>query len=151
LSLNNVPTIWGLLDLGFFGWYVAGSLLGGRVPIYTDLRTATETAASFGNISPVVVTTLSCALYVSLPLSGALLFRKNRLGTILAYVQFPFRLAFVVPSLFFIPWLVRPFHHRIAVAVGIALIVGSEILKLWSLWLCRKHLLPNKALEATRP
>lgn len=55
LKLNNVPMIWRVLDLGFVGRYVRARLLGVGAPIYTDLRTAITTAASFGNFFPVVI------------------------------------------------------------------------------------------------
>lgn len=132
--------IWGLLDLSFFGWFVGTSLLAGRVPIYSDLHTAEETATSIGSLFPVAVTALSTILYVSVLVSGTLLFLRKHIGVVLAYAQFPFRLALVVPSLFFIPWLVAPLPHRIAIAVDIVLIGSSELFKVWSLWFWERRI-----------
>ena len=139
LDRASVLMIWGLLDLGFFGWFVGTSLLAGHVPIYSNLRSAEEAATSFGSLFPIAVTALSTILYVSVLVSGTLLCLRKDFGVVLAYAQFPFRLAFVVPSLFFIPWLVAPLPHRIAVAVSIVMIVGSELFKLWSLWFWQRR------------
>jgi hypothetical protein len=131
--------IWGLLDLSFFGWFVGTSLLAGRVPIYSDLHSAGETARSFGSLFPVAITALSTILYVSVLVSGTLLCLRKHVGVVLAYAQFPFRLAFVVPSLFFIPWLVAPLPHRITVATSMVLIGSSELFKVWSLWFWQRR------------
>lgn len=135
----RVLMIWGLLDLSFIGWVVGGSLLAGRVPIYSDLSQASKIATSFENSFPVIVTALSITLYVSILVSGTLLYRRKPLGVMLAYAQFPFRVALSVPSLFFIPWLLTPLSVRIAVAIYIALMIGSELFKLWSLWFWQRR------------
>ena len=135
----QVLTIWGLLDLSFIGWVVGGSLLAGRVPIYSNLLRASEIAISFENSFPVVVTALSIILYVSIMVSGTLLYRRKPLGAMLAYAQLPFRVALSVPSLFFIPWLLAPLPLQFTVAGGIVLMIGSELFKLWSLWFGRTY------------
>ena len=103
----------------------------GRVPIYSDLHSAWSTATSFGSLAPgFVIASLATVLYISIPLSGTLLYQRNTFGAVLAYIQFPFRLAFVLPSLFFITWIVAPLQP---LSLSVSLIVVTELLKLWSL------------------
>ena len=142
-----VLKIWGLLDLGFFGWFVGTSLIAGRVPIYSDLRRAGAIATSFGSPFPVEVAALGTIIFMSLPVSGALLCLRKPLGVMLAYAQFPFRLAFTVPSLFFIPWLMAPLPLRIAIPVYIVFIVGSELFKVWSLWFWQRRVVVASFVE----
>jgi hypothetical protein len=134
MMLDRAPVVWGLLDLSFFGWFVGKSLLAGRVPIYSDLRRAGEIATSFGDPFPIEVAAVGTIIFISLPVSGTLLCLRKHFGVVLAYAQFPFRLAFAVPSLFFIPWLMAPLPLQIAIPVYIVLIVSSELFKVWSLW-----------------
>jgi hypothetical protein len=127
--------IWGLLDLSF-----GATLLAGRVPIYSDLHSAKETATSISSLFPVAVTALSTYSICFCPgFRDSSLLRKP-LGVMLAYAQLPFRLGLVVPSLFFIPWLVAPLPHRIAIAVDIVLIGSSELFKVWSLWFWERQI-----------
>jgi hypothetical protein len=136
---RGTPVAWGILDLGFFGWYVGTSLWAGHLPIYSNLRSAGETATSFSSLLPVVIAAVAALLYVSIPMSGAFLCLRKELGAVLAYIQFPFRLALWVPSLFFIPWLLVPLDQRIAFVTGIGVVVFTELLKLWSLWVWRSR------------
>ena len=60
--LYKAPMVWGLLDLGFFVWYVGTSLWANSLPIYSDLRNAGETATSLGSLFLVTVAALATLL-----------------------------------------------------------------------------------------
>ena len=77
---------------------------------------------------PVVTITVSIAF------SAFLVLARYRFATTLAYIQVPARLLLIVPSLSFLPWLVKTLNiNHSALGIGVALVIISEALKIWTL------------------
>ena len=72
--------IWGLLDLCSVAWYRVFRLAQGKIPVFYDLARAIDVAGSVGSSTPVILATVSCALYLSLAVSGVLLVTRRRSG-----------------------------------------------------------------------
>jgi len=135
--MANLPKVirwWGIIDLVFVVYYLGSAVIKAKIPIYTEIKQAIQITSSYGNPLPMIMTCLGLALYISVIFSGVFLFQLKRTGAIIVYLQTPFRLALLMPSLFFISWpLVYLFGKTsLAVGIGIVLVLTSESLKLLS-------------------
>ena len=100
---ERIVVFWGILDLVWFSYYYPANILKGKVPIVGDLMSAWSNAAAFGTFFHFWTLTIPyLILFLSLFASGVLLIRKKPAGAIVAYVQTPFRLLLVTPSISFI-------------------------------------------------
>ena len=128
--------IWGLLDLCSLAWYLVLRLAQGKIPFLYDLARTINVAGSFESSIPMILATISCVLYLSLAVSGILLVTQRRSGTVLGFIQIPFRLLmFIPPSLFFITWPLKyaPGRTTFGIVMFIILVFCSEALKTISL------------------
>jgi len=135
--MANLPKVirwWGGIDLAFVVYYVGRTVNRAQIPIYSEIKQALQTSSSFGNSFPMIMTILGLALYISVIFSGVLLFQLKRTGAIIVYLQTPFRLALLMPSLFFISWPLFYLFGKtsLAVVAGIVLVLTSESIKLFS-------------------
>ncbi len=127
---HDVARLWGILDLCSLLWYVGWRLFHGEVPFWHDLVQSMATASSVEHSLPIFTTSISILLYLSLAVSGVYLYKRQTSGAILSYLQTPFRLlTFIPPSLFFILWPLKYLFESPPVVLGLALIIGSEILR----------------------
>lgn len=147
---------WGILDLAAISWYFCMNFVEGKIPFLSDLVQANATSISFGSSMPLIVSSISLFLYLSLVLSGILLVKGLKYGAILSYIQCPFRLLAIMPiSLFFLVWPVKyifgpPEHFDLTlqailqppVIVYLSLRVLSESIK--TVTVARWHIALNK-------
>lgn len=148
--LPDTTRLWGILDLCALAWYLGWRLFHGQVPFHHDIAQSIATAKSLGLSVPIYTASISLVLYLSLAVSGVLLFKRHSLGAILTYLQVPFRLlTFIPPSLFFILWPLKYVFTSPPVILGAALVVGSEVLKVSTVVCWRRSLGKsyNKALQ----
>ena len=135
IKTDKTIRFWGICDVLFFSWYLANSLIKGKIPFYHDIVQTIQTTESFGHPLPILLLIPVIALYISLPFSGKLLYQLNTKGAILSYFQTPFRLLSASPSLFFIHWPISFAFEKPpiwVVIIGAALILTSELAKLYS-------------------
>ena len=150
--LPDTMRLWGIFDLGAVTWYLGWRLFNGQVPFLHDLMQSMATARSVGHSSSIVLTSLAIVLYLSLAVSGVLLYKRHNLGAVLSYLQTPFRLlTFIPPSLFFILWPLKYAFATPPVILGAALVVGSEVLKVSTVVYWHKSLSKsyNQSLQPT--
>ena len=152
MKINKIITFWGCCDLGFLIWYLGWNIFHKQVPFYYDITRSQITANSFESPFPIFLCVISLLAYSSLFLSGFLLLKKNKLGALVSYIQYPFRLTTLIPpSLFFITWPVKYFFDMTSVdtellfrhpatIIGIFLLLLSEILKTTSVIFWHKRI-----------
>jgi len=126
--------VWGLLDLLYFAYYVTAELSLGRIPFLTDFQASQAMAGTWRSAVPPVVTALSVLFVLSLLASGYALLLCRRYGRFLVYGQLPFRLLLVMPSVFFLPWLVRPLPPESAFVLLVVLVLCTEAWKAFSVY-----------------
>ncbi|MEN5070121.1 hypothetical protein [Stenotrophomonas sp. TWI1183] len=124
------PMIWGGLDFASFVVLIIFDARNGRIPLFSEISHAHDFYQAYGSSSPVLLSWGAGLLELSFIASGFLLLKRRRLGRYFAFCQFPLRVIFLMPSLFFLNYL--GYMGASAVVVMAALLV-SEILKLWSL------------------
>lgn len=122
--------LWGTLDLVFFVYYVAATVVAGKIPFLSGIQAARMSAKSDGSETPLILAVLGAALIVSTLWSGYALWTKRRVGRILVYGQLPLRLLLTMPSMFFIPWLMAMLPPRPALMALTALVIVTEGWKL---------------------
>ena len=161
MDKNKIITLWGILDIAVFAWYIAMQLFHRHIPFYYDITTYIQMDRNFGtplwslwNIGSIV----SLFLFISLLFSGFYLIKHKRLGAILSYIQTPFRLlTFIPPSIFFITWPLKYIFDSESIQASILkdsfepmtifalstvpiLVILSESLKLYSVITWRKKM-----------
>ena len=124
--------IWGVLDLSYAAWYFAWRIFHGQIPVLHDVMQSIQTSRSFGEAWPIYTTSISSFFLVSTFASGILLLQRHQLAPLIIYVQTPFRLLFLVPSVFFILWPLSSIFDSPPILMGVVLVIASEALKIYS-------------------
>lgn len=126
---------WGCMDLLYVAHHVWVNLAKGRIPIYDDVLAFQQVQLSEPGPLALPMFSLGLLTMVSIIVSAWLFLSGSRFARALAYVQVPFRLIFVIPSLPFIPWIV-PLAATSNPVFGISLLILCEAAKvstlLWS-------------------
>lgn len=128
---SRTLSAWGALDVFYVVWYSVMGWQAGRIPYVTDLSNTIALSPQLDGPN-LAIAVMSWALQFSIILSGVLFLCRYRPARYLGFVQIPFRLLFVYPSVSLI--LVAGNYwsdHQIALAV---LVLASEALKGWTLW-----------------
>ena len=136
MGKNKIITLWGILDIAYFAWYLIWRLIHGQIPFYFDISKSIASNTPLG-ISALSLTIFSLILYISLIFSGIYLIKHNKIGALLSYIQTPFRLLTLIPpSIFFITWPLKYIFGNpqavSAIITFVVLLLVSEILKLYS-------------------
>ena len=129
ISRANVLRVWGGLDIFYVLWYSLSSWKEGRVPYLADLSNVIGLGDQLGSFL-VGIALLSWGLQISIVLSGVLFVCGYRPARYLGFAQIPFRVFFLYPS---VSLLLVVAGHLPSLLV-VAFVVGSEVLKAWSLW-----------------
>ncbi|WP_445658291.1 hypothetical protein [Achromobacter sp. NCFB-sbj8-Ac1-l] len=131
---RGVFLFWGGMDALYAIHFVASNVHRGRIPIHADLVEFHQLDHS--PAFQTLVFGLSVLLTLSIAASAILFLRGNRYAPRLAYAQVPLRLLLAVPSLSFIP-LLLPLSATPSVALNLTLLLGSEALKVLTLYWAR--------------
>lgn len=130
---KTVFLFWGILDAVYVLWYAFESYQGGKVPYYTDLLSTIDILSVHGGAVATVMTLMSWLLQVSIIASAVMLLTDNIKAKLLCYIQIPFRLISIVPSVSVILIAVSYFDG-LSTTVILSLLVISEVLKGYTLW-----------------
>jgi len=133
MKRNYIFAFWGLMDLGFL---LACTYWGLKIALNIPQENlALLIWVSTGGGNKIVIATLLgfLLLCASILVSMIMLFVQHRFASLLGYIQVPFRLIMLTPSLPFIPWLISLIELK-NMAIALSLLVASEILKVASLW-----------------
>jgi len=128
---RRVYLVWGILDAFYITWYCANSWIGGRVPYISDLSSSIILLEQQGGTS-FITTLLSWTLQLSIILSCLMFLLRFSWAKYVAYIQTPFRLFYLIPSIS----LILPAAQLMPgfSLIFLLSIVTSEALKIWSLW-----------------
>ena len=126
---------WGVLDFTYFLYYIIGYIITDRIPFVFDIKAGTTTSLSFGNNYPLYTVILSLTLMATLPASGWILFKEKLRWRMLVYLQTPFRIFLVMPSIFFMLWifptLTEPFKITL---IALLLVIAIEVFKVFTIY-----------------
>lgn len=130
-SRSKVLVAWGAMDALAILWYCLNALAKGSTPYVSDFLSTQRLLISYGPEALYLVI-MSWSFQLSLFASCALFLCRNRLARFIGYIQIPFRLFLLLPSIS----LISVFTSSIQVHAWllIVLIAVSESLKAWSLW-----------------
>jgi len=128
--------VWGLFDAFYILWYVVQSVWHSRIPYWTDFTDTVWLLQDQGDVQLLLVA-LNWILQLSIIVSALLFLTQRSAAKWLGLAQIPLRLAFSTPSLSLLLLGVQLFPgYNPFLMLG--LIVGSEIIKGWSLCTLRK-------------
>ncbi|WP_369988412.1 hypothetical protein [Pseudomonas xanthosomatis] len=116
--------------------YVLRSLLAQRVPFYSDALSAIELIDDHGSYAMFLVA-LGWGLQLSIIASCILLLRRNEWARRLVWAQLPLRLFLFAPSATVL-FAYSGIYSASGSMMLIALVVVSELAKVWSLWFFRE-------------
>lgn len=143
MNYNRIINFWAILDFCSVGWFIVWSIFHGNVPFYTDIIASINTAKSFENPMPIIMTFIGIIIILSLVVSGFLLIKGKPIASKLVYFQTPLRLIVFKPSVFFIAWPVKYLFNNsetyFAITVLLILFLLSESLKVYSVFVWRKQ------------
>jgi hypothetical protein len=136
LSAEKVYVVWGVFDAIYIARYVLLSVSAGRVPYIDDFNSAMGLLAVHGGL-PKVLAAVVWGLEISIVLSCCFFVMRWRVARWLAYVQVPLRLVLFVPSISVL-FMGADLKERYGIALLLSLLVMSEGLKVWTLWVSRR-------------
>lgn len=93
--------LWGAMDVGYVLWRSAKDISESSFPFFGSFFEPLSAAETFGLTSVTILTGIAVVVTATILVSGPLMIMLNRAGVYLSLVQFPFRLAFMVPPTFF--------------------------------------------------
>ncbi len=129
---RKVLVFWGVLDVIFIFWYVFNSINSGNTPLISDINMAIEASNNYGSNTPLYVTGLNIFLYLSIILSSVSLLFFSSFAKMVCYIQTPFRVFLIVPSLSLIEIVFSFTPNNPIWVIGLLFLV-SEVFKIYSL------------------
>ncbi len=136
LEYKKVCLFWGVMDLFYVARFIWLNVEQGRIPLIDDIIGFSQLYSEQGMVS-LVMFSLSLLLNISILFSAFLLLAGWRHVHKLIYAQIPLRLLFIVPSLSFMPWLVKEVHFT-GVFTFVMVVIISELLKFGTFTLTKK-------------
>ncbi|MBV1911023.1 MAG: hypothetical protein KUG78_17120 [Kangiellaceae bacterium] len=136
---------WAVLDFAYIGYYLIGTIISGHIPFVWEINSAVSISTSYGHDSPLYMTLASLTLLISTIWSGVVLFKEKLNWSWLIYVQFPFRIFLVMPSVFFISLFLPESGGITQASIVELLIIGIESFKVYTVYKSKREL--NKTLQ----
>lgn len=133
---KNVFWFWGGMDLFYLIQFLCWNIYHQRLPFYDDLLSYLQLLQTYGSAAAWLFP-LNFMLILSIPLSMILFWRQSRYALWLACAQTPLRLAFMLPSLSLVFWMLREMEFK-GSAFYIGFLLLSEVAKVATLWRCRR-------------
>ncbi|WDU62121.1 hypothetical protein LRS56_25695 [Pseudomonas poae] len=132
MTRKQVFWFWGGMDAIYLTRYFITSVMAGRVPYFSDMESALWLLREH-SVVQLYIFGFSMLLQVSIVISCGLFFLKSTRVKWVVYLQTPLRLALVVPSvsLLLLGAQAVPNYNLVLMT---ALLVLSEIAKVWSVW-----------------
>lgn len=136
LKRNRVLHCWAIFDLFYiirFGWL---NISQGRTPLVDDILSFSEIYPQQGVYS-LILFSFSLLFNVSVIFSAVMFLKKWKYANWIVYVQTPFRLFFMIPSVSILPWMFKTMSIKVG-AMFLAAVFLSEIIKLGTFYLTRE-------------
>ena len=135
-KFNNIYIFWAAMDFLYIVRFVWLNIQQGRIPLIDDILSFSKIYPEHG-ASSVIIFSISLLLNISFILSFVLLVKKWKRVNFFIYLQTPFRLLLLTPSLSFLPWLFKNLSISSVLVLILATIV-SEMIKVYSLKVAQK-------------
>lgn len=138
LKRNRVLYFWAMFDLFYIVRFCWLNISQGRIPLVDDIL-------SFSNIYPLqgtyslVLFSFSLLLNISIIFSAVMFLKKWKYANWIVYVQTPFRLFFMIPSISILPWMFKTMSIKVG-AIFLAVVFLSEIIKVGTFYLTREKI-----------
>ncbi|MGO4800983.1 hypothetical protein ACEN2T_17025 [Pseudomonas sp. W22_MBD1_FP4] len=129
---KRVFWFWGAMDAFLLIRYAVTSVMGGRIPYLSDIENASWLLREH-SVVQFYMFVFAMLLQVSIVISCVLFFLGRESVKWVVYVQTPFRLAFIVPSVSLLLVGAQLFRDYNLVLMAV-LVVVSEGVKVWSVW-----------------
>lgn len=137
INFSKVCLFWGGMDAFYVIRFIWLNIEQGRIPFIDDIVNFKQLYSEYGGGGWVLLMfTLSMMLNISIVVSAILLILNWSKIHFLAFLQIPFRLLLIVPSISVFPWLLKQFHFNSIVFI-IILLLFSEFTKFLSFMLTR--------------
>lgn len=127
---------WGTMDLFYIGRFLYVNYAQGKIPLYSDIESFLALISEH-DPSSVLFFLLLLTLNISILVSAFFLFFRPRSAKILIFFQAPLRLFLAVPSLTFLPWLIKV-NSVSSTVVLFGLLAMSETVKVCSVVLLKR-------------
>lgn len=137
LKRNRVLFFWAMFDLFYivrFGWL---NISQGRIPLVDDILSFSDIYPQQGVYS-LILFSFSLLLNISIIFSAVMFLKKWKYANWTVYVQTPFRLFFMIPSISILPWVFKSMSIKAGV-IFLAAVFISEIIKIGTFYLTRKE------------
>ena len=139
LSFRQVCMFWGVMDVIYLAAYLWQSIAEGRIPLIDDIFSFNQLyTEQGGGYWLILIFTLSMITTLSIFFSAVLLLTAWDKAIYLVAAQTPLRLLLVMPSLSFLPWILKGINPG-GIGLALVLLLTSETLKVWSLIISRKR------------
>ncbi|HGG8858638.1 TPA: hypothetical protein ACTYSE_003137 [Enterobacter roggenkampii] len=136
LKRKYVLYSWAIFDLFYIARFIWLNISQGQIPLIDDIL-------SFSNIYPqqgaysLVLFSFSLLLNISIVFSAVMYLKKWKYVSWIVYIQTPFRLFFMIPSVSIFPWMFKTMSIKVG-AMFLAAVFLSEIIKLGTFYLTRE-------------
>lgn len=132
LSFSKVCLFWGAMDAFYVIRFISLNLEQGRIPFVDDIINFNQVYSEYGGGAWILlIFSLSMLLNISILVSAILLIIRWGGIRYFIFLQMPFRLLLIVPSVSVIPWLLKQTHVNSMVLIIIFLLF-SELTKFLS-------------------
>ena len=137
LSFRKICLFWGMMDVFYIARFIWLNVEQGRIPLIDDFMSFSQLYSEYGGgVWIVLMFSLSMILNVSVVISAILLITCWRRVGYFIFIQTPFRLLLVIPSVSFVPWLLKQLHIS-SMLVFVTFLVISEVIKVISFILAK--------------
>ena len=136
MTLKRVFYFWAVCDLFYIARFIFINLEQGRIPLVDDVLSFSYLFPQQG-IYSLIAFSFSLLLNVSIIFSAIFLFKQSKYIHWLIYFQTPLRIIYLIPSLSFLPWLLKTLSIKSG-AIFLLVTILSEVLKVVTLYLAKK-------------
>ncbi|EFB2830830.1 hypothetical protein DP033_01745 [Escherichia coli] len=136
LKQKHILYCWAVFDLFFIVRFIWLNISQGRIPLIDDILSFSHIYPQQGAYSQVLFS-FSLLLNVSIVFSAVMFLKKWKYVNWVVYIQTPFRLFFMIPSISILPWMFKTMSIKVGV-IFLAAVFLSEIIKVGTFYLTRE-------------
>ena len=136
LKQNHILYFWAVFDLFYIIRFIWLNISQGRIPLVDDILSFSDIYPQQGVYS-LILFYFSLLLNISIIFSAVMFLKKWKYTNWIVYVQTPFRLFFMIPSISILPWVFKSMSIKAGVIFLVAVFL-SEIIKVATFYLTRE-------------
>ncbi|MCC4039321.1 hypothetical protein LL061_03245 [Escherichia coli] len=136
LKQKHILYCWAVFDLFYIVRFIWLNIAQGRIPLIDDILSFSHIYSQQGAYSQVLFS-FSLLLNVSIVFSAVMFLKKWKYVNWVVYIQTPFRLFFMIPSISILPWMFKTMSIKVG-AIFLVAVFLSEIIKVGTFYLTRE-------------